>query len=528
MEPRSRLIVQRSALMLLVLTALALRWAYRGHYLEGWDSVDFALALHDFDLEKFQPHFPGYLPYIATARAIQFIAGNEVIDDTTAIILPGIIFSSLAVIPIALLASRWTELAIPTTAPIPIEGVGTASMWAGLIAAGLYLLSPGLWLQAEKPLSDALGYALLPWVLLAFLYGSEPAGKAILTPRHWAAITGILMGIVLGTRLSYWPFVVGLALILLIHRPLHLKTFVLWVSGGLSAGICLWFLPLVAHTGTEELFQEAIRFINGHFTRWGGTAFSSDAEMSRYATWAWGILAFSLGGYWPDAPQNIWRILFSITFGTLLIFAIAHRSSRKITLTVAILCAPYLCWILLAQNPDRPRHALPLILFLYPMLGAAVGIWMKRGNTLQTGTSVVPTIGLIAMVCSSFITLPLVKSYAETTPPQVAFIKHIQERFDPHTTRVFTWETHRLFTYYAPSFHATRELGLRKIHEEVNTTKFDGTVLFSSKLRQRHSKRYCFEYLETFRRLKYVEPWFWTLSLFSYCGSREELRPHSP
>ena len=505
----------------IVVAGITLRWLYRGHYLEGWDAVDFALALHEFDLEKYQPHFPGYPVYIALARTTQWVAGHDTMHDTDALILPGLVFSALGVIPITLLAARWAAGCNPPPSHAPVKGEreGKLGLWAGFTSASLYLLSPGLWLQVEKSLSDALGLALLPWVLLALVVALEPETNTLRRSRV-VGIAGVLMGLILGIRLSYWPFVVGCALALGVQRPAHIRTLMLWGGGGLGIGTCLWLVPLTAQTGLSELIQESVRFGTGHFTRWGGTIFSNEFGMGRYMTWWWNIWAFSLGGYWSEAPQTLWRVVFSISIGLLLLWTLLHKPLRPVLLMLGALLAPYGAWILIGQNPERPRHALPIILFLYPLAGAAVGAWMARwaGSTLRT---LGPTLGTIAALCSILIAFPLVKAYSETVPPQVAFVEHVKTNFDPETTRVFTWETQRLFAYYAPKYHAARARDLGDIEETIGKSGFHGTVLFSSKLGHKLSKHYCFHYHTTFRRSKYVEPWFWTLSLFSYCGVRE-------
>ncbi|MBQ26939.1 MAG: hypothetical protein CMH81_02170 [Nitrospiraceae bacterium] len=532
-----------SFLLCLVVAGGTLRWLYRGHYLEGWDAVDFALALHEFDLAKHQPHLPGYPVYIALAKSFQWAIRPTVMQDTTALILPGIVFSTLAVIPIALLASHWTKRCI-TPPPPPNENdrscYATKSslspylndatsgivLWAGVTAVSLYLLSPGLWLQAEKPLSDALGCSLLPWVALTLTYALYPSAKRS-SSLWWVGTTGALMGLVLGTRLSYWPFVLGCALIILIQRPTRFKELALWGCGGLGIGTCVWILPLILHTGSAELIQSSIHFSTGHFTRWGGTVFSDEIGLGRYMTWWWGIWAFSLGGYWPEAPQNIWRVPFSISFCLLLLWAMLHKPIRPAMLSVGALIAPYLVWILIGQNPERPRHALPPILFLYPLAGVTIGVLMFQwGNTKLK--LVAPAIGTLAVIFSSLITFPLVKAYAETMPPQSAFVEHVKTHFDPEETSVFTWETQRLFAYHAPEFDVARARGLNEVAAVVRAAEFQGTVLFSSKLGQKLSKYYCFDYLTTFRRSRYVEPWFSTLSLFSYCGTREDSRKSTP
>lgn len=516
-----------------------LRWLYRGHYLEGWDSVDFALALHEFDLVKQQPHFPGYPVYIALAKSFQWTIRPFVMQDTTALILPGIVFSTLTVIPIALLASQWTERCI-TSPTLQIKNERSCSkkrsprssslsntkpgavLWAGVTAASLYLLSPGLWLQAEKPLSDALGCVLLPWLALTLTYALNPSAKRS-SSLWWISTTGALMGLVLGIRLSYWPFVLGCALIVLIQRPPRFKELALWGCGGLGIGTCVWILPLIVHTGVEELIQASIYFSTGHFTRWGGTVFSDEIGLGRYMTWWWGIWAFSLGGYWPEAPQNVWRILFSISFCLLMLGAILHKPIRPAILSIGALITPYLLWILIGQNPERPRHALPPILFLYPLAGVAIGAWMLQWDNTRLRL-LPPAIGTLAVIFSSLITFPLVKAYAETMPPQSALVEYVKTNFDPKETRVFAWGTQRLFAHHASEFDVDRARGLSNVAAVVRTAEFQGTVLFTSKLGQKLSKYYCFDYLTTFRRSKYVEPWFSTLSVFSYCGIRGDSR----
>ena len=47
-----------------ILTVLS-RLPYRARMLYNWDSVQFALALGEYDVVKHQPHPPGYILYVA-------------------------------------------------------------------------------------------------------------------------------------------------------------------------------------------------------------------------------------------------------------------------------------------------------------------------------------------------------------------------------------------------------------------------------------------------------------------------------
>ena len=64
--------------------------------LEDIDSLNFALAIHDFDPTRHQPHPPGYPIFIALAKAARAV----VPDDASALALLGALFGALAIFPL--------------------------------------------------------------------------------------------------------------------------------------------------------------------------------------------------------------------------------------------------------------------------------------------------------------------------------------------------------------------------------------------------------------------------------------------
>ncbi|MGH7267297.1 MAG: hypothetical protein ACREMB_20950 [Candidatus Rokuibacteriota bacterium] len=70
--PRADLVL---ALLLAGVTTLS-RIPHRARLLPTWDAVQFALALRDYDVVKHQPHPPGYILYIALARALEALTGD--------------------------------------------------------------------------------------------------------------------------------------------------------------------------------------------------------------------------------------------------------------------------------------------------------------------------------------------------------------------------------------------------------------------------------------------------------------------
>ena len=63
------------AVALALLTVLS-RLPYRARMLYNWDAVQFALALHEYDVVKHQPHPPGYILYVALGRLVHGWTGD--------------------------------------------------------------------------------------------------------------------------------------------------------------------------------------------------------------------------------------------------------------------------------------------------------------------------------------------------------------------------------------------------------------------------------------------------------------------
>jgi hypothetical protein len=64
-----------AALLFLGLSAL---FAFtRSHWLDDWDSVNFAFGLDDFDVTKHWPHPPGYPVYLAAGKLVYSVIADH-------------------------------------------------------------------------------------------------------------------------------------------------------------------------------------------------------------------------------------------------------------------------------------------------------------------------------------------------------------------------------------------------------------------------------------------------------------------
>src|SRR5712664_3687995 len=123
---------------LLAVGTVALRLPFLTPRLAHWDAVNYALALHDFNVAAHQPHPPGSPYYVLLGRAALSVTG----DDNAALIAVSLLASVGAV-----LAEYWL----------------VKVLWgprAAVVAAVLLMTQPVFW-----------GYGTMgtPWTLLACL-----------------------------------------------------------------------------------------------------------------------------------------------------------------------------------------------------------------------------------------------------------------------------------------------------------------------------------------------------------------------
>ena len=275
-------------LSLLVSICLACRILFVGEYLEGWDSIDFALGLRDYDITYYQPHFPGYPVYMFFCWVVHLFTDN----DTLALTIPGAVLGSVALVPLFYLARRmFTE----TVA------------W---VTVSIYMVNPLCWLQSEKALSDAVG---LFFVILAaqLLFYSTTTGRYAF---RYLIFGSVALGMCLGVRLSYFPFIVlWLYVLRTLSKTNEGKKMSRYGLFALFTGICVWMVPLLCFTGVKSLIINGIGFTFGHFSDWGGSVATSHDLFSRFVDFMWCLFCNGLGFWCYDT--SLFRFLPSIIMG---------------------------------------------------------------------------------------------------------------------------------------------------------------------------------------------------------------------
>ncbi|GAX88736.1 hypothetical protein EFBL_0350 [Effusibacillus lacus] len=439
---------------------------YLAPYPTGWDDVDFALALAEYDLLRMQPHFPGYPIYILAAH----LFNSWLHDPFLALSLLSGVAGGLTVIPLWLLFHRM------------------GNRWVASLAVWMYSVAPLPLITSIQPMSDSLGAFLAAW--LAYfawrvqeskqIEGSDAfvSGVGNATDRTqfvWPTLAaGVVLGLLLGVRISYlalsalWVWAVAQ---LLSDRgtSVGFRFSSATVSAVALAAVCgSWLLALVVSAGGVDSFAAvAVSFTEGHFSDWGG-AYEANASLWERAR----LFLFrqiggaGLGTVWPvDGIFNgvgLWRWVptAAVVLGIVgLIPRLAsdrnHRRPSKTAVFLCIWIIPYLLWAFFAQNVEKPRHILPLLPPLLYLLAA--GLWHLAG---WAGRLRQPRLYLLvgAFWLSGVmaISYPLLVEARTSESPMMQLARYVKANVSANDSLIFTWEEQRVLRLVSPAHTSIR------------------------------------------------------------------------
>jgi len=431
---------------------IILRFLFLGHTPDSWDTVDFALGIERYDIFQMQPHFPGYPIYMLFAKWINMVVNEPIISLSITSAISNILTVLFIYLTVRNLFNK------------------TISFYVALLT----IVNPALWLIGDQPMSDSMGIMMV-WLVLWII--SKTIGSE--TNYHFkiGIITSFIFGLSMGVRISYFPF----AFILL--NPLVLSTKgskigqllknSLYMGLSFSFGILVWLLP-VAYTegGVSRYFQLGLAFTSGHFNDWGGTLFSEEGSiLSRFFQFL-SLILVSIGGYGSGETESLfirWTINAWLVIGIIIVLFYRRELIRRlkvnfnwITFSVlALSTIPYIIWVLVGQNIDKPRHVavlLPFIFMMFAYIGQFVGKWWKGWM-----------IGLSLLTFS--ISLPMMINYVTSPPPMVQLANNINTNYQIENTTIITWEEERVVDYLYPGYHTIR---LRKPDDFENTVLLYG------------------------------------------------------
>jgi hypothetical protein len=404
----TRLYLWSAALFVLVSRFLTLA----GHVGDS-ESVNFALALWKYDISMLQPHLPGFPVYVFIAGLFKALR----LPAATALCMPGVLSSALAVFPLYFLCRR-------------IYGVGAARL-----ALVLYAFNPALWIAACRPAPHAA-------MLFPFLYGLRMVLRNLLTPEYLRRQTrflsmyagSIAFGILFGISLSYVALlfpIVAAALYGLIK--LNRKKVLLETLNGLIAGTCLWAVPFLFKISIADFFNYKVN-LDAH--AYVDPLVSSGLPWTARA----GLFVENLLGAGLGAHSVV--PLLGVCAGAALLIRASRPKFKNNFLPIFFF--PMVFWIFLRENLYNVESAVLLVPLCLIFVCAGLGTLKKR--VLFYGISSV----LVAW--SAFTALGQAKAFHKTVPPQAALAGHISTRMDPDKTLIFCGNSVRLIKYLHPEY----------------------------------------------------------------------------
>lgn len=203
----------------LAVVSVVIRLPFQSAFLVNFDSVNYAFGIEGFDLERHEPHPPGYLGYVLLARAVDVVVG----DANRSLTLLSVVAAGVATALVFLLARRFASRrsAVVVTA---LFALAPLTWYYGIVGLG-YL--PGaavalgiVWACHHARFDRSVRHAYVAALLLAALGALRQTDIVLFAPLLWFATAPLATR----TRLRIAGLVVAASTLWLV--PL------LWLSGG--------------------------------------------------------------------------------------------------------------------------------------------------------------------------------------------------------------------------------------------------------------------------------------------------------
>ncbi|MBB5354749.1 hypothetical protein HNR43_000705 [Anoxybacillus mongoliensis] len=373
---------------------------YASPFAATWDEVDFALALDRYDLLAMQPHFPGYPYFIFGGMLVHSLVDNPA---KALAIWNGLLMIS-ATIPIYLLAKTFVK-----------------KKYTWVVTALVQSLSY-VTLIVSQPMSEGSALAVLWWYVWSLQ-------RAIHSDRLYAQLLPLwLFSVMLGIRLSYVPFGIGI-LYVWWKRKYRVKQLLLYSLVAIAFQF-IWISAVAATEGTG-FWQLALSFTTGHFTQWGGTVSTDEAPF-----WQRAVVLIFYNIIWTGmAKQSIWLLSCFVILLAMMWKQIAIPPLYRLLLLT------YFLWALFAQNIEKPRHILPIIVIVSFFLFV---------SALQSPSRLRLTVVFVLLLSQTMLGMQAVKHQATQLPATYQLAYDFEQKEKPFI--IFTWEETRVFEYLSVSF----------------------------------------------------------------------------
>jgi hypothetical protein len=361
----------------------------RSHWLDDWDSVNFAFALDDFDVVHHQPHPPGYPLYVAAGKLIHRVVAGHAAALTLVSALAGAAAASM----FYLLDRRRND-------------------WQMALCATLIMaLSPLFWLQSGLALTDMFGMVFVSAFLL--VEDSSPSTSRGQFARRFAC--GLIAGLSLGARPHLTFLIVLYWCLRSWSNPVKLSH-VLTAILAIAVGITAWLVPACYATGGAQTYWTAT--VGQFHWRFGrpavsvlGTPITGEYLLARSLNLI-GSVGQAFAPMHLPASHIARRAAIALLIIAAYVFFAWRSASKDVARPYILACAVYLSMLFVLLPVGHLRYFLPLSLI--------VG-WAVSGYLALFVKPVVRTVALAALVAVTVVpSLFLIGGLAKPPPPVAA------------------------------------------------------------------------------------------------------------
>ncbi len=395
--------------------------------LEDYDSINFAMAVNNYDLVKDAPHPPGAPVYIASVKLLNSLLNNITLALTLASAFGGALFVTV-----------WYQI---------FNRLLTAKTAA--IGTVILAFSPGLWMTASRPMSDTVAAAVLGVVILLALKYVKSRQPALLI---WTAAA---MALAVGIRPQFGLLAPLLLFATLFYFRPQTSVMLKSIAVFLLVNLC-WLVPTVISQfnldgdGWMTYFNQIMRFKASFNEASGSPLLANNVQLSeifyRAVTHIGTLGYFALGlNLWY--PESVARILegFGTTLnpwlrgnvewtyqGTLytVVYAFGFlallprvsycwKKAKRISESIGYLLLVIISYsiVVIMLVPPHTRFYIPLLplFILLPLIGLQSRRW---GHRFQ----------YILMASAIFAASPTILDSMMQDAPPIALVKEIQQR----------------------------------------------------------------------------------------------------
>ncbi len=403
----------------LFLVTVVTRVPFTSKFLYHMDSVQFALALENYNITLHQPHPPGYFLYVMLGRFFHLF----IKDANNVYIFISIFFSGITVVTVFYLGRELFNLK------------------TGFLAALVTVTSPNLWFHGEVALSYIVeaffstAVALVCWKI----YKGE---------HKYLWVSAITLGIAGGIRQNTIAFLLPLWLFSMKGVPPRK----IIASVGVLGLVCLlWFLPMVWMTGGWDAYREAFRELWVFNT---GKVSVFERGWSSLRIFSSALVQFTLYG----VGTGVFVLVLAV-YSLIRRKRLQYVDGNKVKFFILWMLPSVFFYLFIFIHPANPGYALIYIPAVC-LLTAISTIYMSNELAAIFKKDLLALIMTILVVTNTFIFLalslpasyPIIKNHDVDLPVLFNAIKS----FEPLKTAVFVgpyiFFGYRHIMYYLPEY----------------------------------------------------------------------------